>query len=280
MSRTFLIALLASSLWAQKADVVSSIKPNKSNDNRRMFSMMPGGRMNATNVTLKALIVVAYGIREYQISGLPSWAESERYDVMVKPDGATDEAAPPARPPTDAEMKTQQERNRAMLQAVLADRFGLVVHKETKELPIYSLVVGKNGPKLTEATEQPPMEAESGGPQIARGGAAGAPVRGAQMIRMGRGQLSGQMPISALASQLSSSLGRNVIDNTGLTGSYDIKLTWSPEDGAPVGPDAPPSESGPSVFTAIQEQLGLKLENSKGQVEVVFVDKAQKPTEN
>ena len=286
------IACLAISASAQKFEV-ASIKPNKENDHRIMFGMQPGGRFSATGVTLKRLMVFAYGVREYQLTGLPAWADTDRYDISAKAEGAAD-AAPQDRPPTPAEMQTRQEKTRAMLQDLLADRFGLVMHRETKELPVYNLVVGKNGPKLVETPADPPSG--SGDAPIRVGGLTVAPGAGqgarAQMISIGRGQISGsRMAMPMLVNQLSANLGRNVIDKTGLTGLYDIKLTWTPEEGQtmmpPPGanpgegrPDSAPLDSGPSMFTAIQEQLGLKLEPGKGPVEMIVVDKADKPTEN
>jgi bla regulator protein BlaR1 len=267
MHRIFLATALAGAVFAQKFEV-ASIKPNKSNDHRIMIGIQPGGRFNASNVTVKQLITMAYGIRDYQVSGLPSWAESDHYDIAAKPEGG-DSSAPDA--------KTQQEKMRAMIKDLLADRFGMKTHSETKELPIYALVVAKNGPKMEESKENAPEAADG----VPRG-------RGGQMIRMGRGQLSGQeMRMDMLVNQLSQILRRNVVDKTGLTGKYDIKLNWTPdpgEGGMMPGPSdgAPPpsADSGPSIFTAIQEQLGLKLDSQRGPVELVVVDKIERPSEN
>jgi len=287
------IACLAVTAWGQKFEV-ASIKPNKENDHRVMFGMQPGGRFSATGVSLRRLMVFAYGIRDYQLSGLPAWADSDRYDINAKAEGAADDAAPQDRPPTQAEMQTRQEKTRAMLQDLLADRFGLQIHRETKEMPVYNLVVAKNGPKLVESKNDAPSG--SGDAPIRVGGMAVGGSEGpsrSQMVRIGRGQISGdRVPMTMLVNQLSANLGRNVIDKTGLTGSYDVKLTWTPEEGqmmipggGPGGagegrPEAGAIDSGPSIFTAIQEQLGLKLEPAKGPVEMIVVDKADKPTEN
>ncbi len=270
---------------AQKFEV-ASIKPTAASDPRRMmFGMQPGGRFTASNVTLKQLIMFSFGIREYQVSGLPGWADSDRYDVSAKgeDDGS---AAAPNRALSEAEMKTRQEKNRAMMQDLLAERFGFKFHRETKEMPIYALVVAKGGPKLLESKPDAPdiIEGASGPSASGRGG----PQQRGQMIRMGRGTITGQqMSMAMLATQLSSMLGRNVLDKTGVTGQFDIKLSWSPDEGQGVmmrgaGEDRPePSASdGPSVFTALQEQLGLKLDSTKGPVEMIVVDKIEKPTAN
>jgi bla regulator protein blaR1 len=267
--------------WAQKFEV-ASIKPTSASDPHRvMFGMQPGGRFSANNVSLKQLMLFSFGIREYQLTGLPSWADSERYDITAK--GEDDGSAVPNRMPTQAEMQSRQEKTRAMMQDLLAERFGLKFHRETKDLPIYSLVPAKGGPKLVEKKQEPVVDA-TGGPSV--DGGRGPQPRG-QMIRMGRGSITGeQMSTAMLVNQLSSILGRNVVDKTGLTGQYDVKLSWAPDEsqGAliPGHEDRPESSGsdGPSVFTALQEQLGLKLESGKGPVEVVVVDKVEKPTQN
>jgi uncharacterized protein (TIGR03435 family) len=157
------------------------------------------------------------------------------------------------------------------MKSLLKDRFKLEFHRETKELPTYALVVGKGGSKLKKS------EIEDGGSD--------RPGRGG-MMRMGRGQINAQgIPMAGLANQLSQQLGRSVIDKTELTGDYDIKLEWTPdanEGGAFRGAEAHEEArpEGPSLYTALQEQLGLKLESSKGMVEILTVDKAEKPSEN
>src|SRR5262249_987524 len=160
--------------------------------------MAPGGRFSATGVDVKRLMAMAYNVRDYQITGLPSWAESDQFDITAKPEGD----APPqeGRAPTPAEMQTQQQKMRAMLKDLLADRFGLKIHTETKELPVYALVLAKGGPKMQESTVVPPPPDRDGG---GRG-------RGGQVIRMSRGQIDGQgMPMQMLVNQLSTILGRN-----------------------------------------------------------------------
>ncbi len=228
---------------------VASIKPSAPGGRGVRLQMAPGGRLDASNVTVKILIQQAYGVKDFQISGGPGWINSDRYDLVAKADsdiGRHEELMP-------------------LMQKLLADRFQLTIHRDTKELPIYALVVGKNGPKLKESASDNP------GPQI----------------RMGRGLIDGRgMGLDMLASQLSNPLGRTVLDRTGLKGQYDIKLEWTPEDGPGHGPGdgpeaaPPPDTTGPSIFTALQEQLGLKLETQKGPVEIIVIDRIEKPTEN
>jgi uncharacterized protein (TIGR03435 family) len=254
---------------------VASIKPNRSGTNMIRFMFNPSG-LSGTNVTLAMLIRTAYGIEENQISGGPSWLKSEHYDVDAKMDGAT----------ADALHKLAEDQRRVatqhMLQALLADRFKLAVHHDSKELSIYALVVAKSGPKLQQAKPGDTYPNGIKGPDgIGRGG----------VMRMGRGQLTGQaLPMSALARLLTGQLGRTVVDKTGLQGDYDFTLQWTPDEseGASFrGPDTGPQgsapsadSSGPSLFTALQEQLGLKLESQNGPVETYVIDHAEKPSEN
>jgi uncharacterized protein (TIGR03435 family) len=252
--RSISILLLASAAApAQKVFEVASIKPNAENDNRIMIRMQPGGRFTATGVTLKQLMNQAFNVRDSQITNGPGWISSDRYDVNAKAEGAGDRIPP--------------EELRPMLRALLEERFQLKTHKETREMSVYALVVGKSGSKLT------PSKAERG-PQL----------------RMGRGQLSGtRAPVALLAFHLAQQLGRTVIDKTGLQGDYDFTLEFTPEPGhgggpfgGPTPPDAVPAagSSGPTIFTAVQEQLGLRLESQKGPVEIIVIDHVAKPTEN
>jgi uncharacterized protein (TIGR03435 family) len=276
-------AAFALSGFAQKFEV-ASIKPNHANDGRRMIGMRPGGRFTAAGISLKELLAFAYNVRDYQLSGLPSWADSDRYDIDAKPEGPMD-GPTPGKMRSDAEMQTQRQKIGAMMADLLEQRFGLKIHRETKEMPVYALVVAKNGPKLVESKPDAPdmVPTPSGrGPApdaIATGGR--GPIRGERMsIRPGE-ILAQEMPLSFLANQLSSTLGRNVIDKTGLTGHYDIKLTWTPDDTEFARKNGEPApDSGPSIFTAVQEQLGLKLESSKAPVDLIVVDHVEKPTEN
>ncbi|HYL75938.1 MAG TPA: M56 and DUF3738 domain-containing protein [Bryobacteraceae bacterium] len=241
---------------------VASIKPSAPGGLAARFMMAPGGRVNINNINVKFLIQQAYQVRDFQITGGPGWIGSDRYDIVAKGEG---------------DEQISQEQMRAMMQGLLADRFKLVIHRETKELPVYSLVLGKNGPKLKETPE---TEGVPGPDGVRRGG---------MQVRMGRGLINGQgMTMEMLATQLANQLGRTVIDKTGLKGGYEVKLEWTPEQGqGPAiqregGGDAPPTtaDSGPTIFTALQEQLGLKLESTKGPVTIIVIDSVEKPTEN
>jgi uncharacterized protein (TIGR03435 family) len=243
----------------------------------------PGGRFTATNISLKALIHFAYGVQDFQISGGPAWLESDKYDVEAKAEGSSEGDM---RSMSEEQRQLELDKRKLMMQALLAERFRLVLHKESKEAPIYALVVAKNGPKLKEATaeELAPPNLKDMPDRPDRKGL----LRGEGM-RMGRGEVSGQaVKLGFLADVLSNQpeLGRTVLDKTGLTGTYDFTLKWTPEEppGAMFkGPgDAPPAAdaNGPSLFTALEEQLGLKLESQKGPVDLLVIDHAEKASEN
>jgi bla regulator protein BlaR1 len=233
---------------------VASIKPNRSGS--RGFSIgSPGGRFIATNVTLQECIQMAYHVADYRLTGGPSWLNSERYDIEAK-----------------AEHAVPKEQLMPMLQALLADRFKLAFHWETKERPGYALIVGKNGPKLHEAASDHTS------------------------ISGRRGQLTGRgMSMSQLADALSRQLGQTVLDKTGLRGAFDLTLEWTPDenqthifamqkgvgDGREEAQAPSTAEpSGPSIFTALQEQLGLKLESGKVPTQIFMIDHADKPSAN
>jgi bla regulator protein blaR1 len=235
----------------------ATIKPNSSSDHRVLLSLPPGGRFISTGTTLKMLMTEAYNVRDFQIFGGPGWLNTDRWDIAAKADDVAD--------------RISIEQFRPMLRALIEDRFQLRVRREMKELPAYILSVGKGELKLHANSGEP-------GP----------------MLRMGRGELTGkkvQMPMILQA--LSQQLGRPVIDKTGLTGEYDFALQWTPEPGQggfpggpPGGPPGagpeppPPGADGPSIFTAIQEQLGLRLDSQKAPVETIVIDGVEKPSEN
>ena len=201
-----------------------------------------GARVTATAVTLLDLITSAYGVRYEQVAGGPGWMNTSHYDIVAKAGG---------------EAPLTKEESRQMMQALLAERFLLRIHRETREAPVYALIVGKNGPKLKETSAGAP------GDNFVRGGPAGMHMEAT------RGTME------QLARQLSATAGRPVINKTGLTGYYAYQLDWTPGNRP-----ADPESDTPSLFTAIQEQLGLKLETAKGPMEMLIVDRAEKPTEN
>ena len=252
---------------------VASVKPNKSGDQRVMMQLPPTGRLTATNISLRLLLRQAYDVQDFQIVGGPNWLNSDRFDIVAKaPEGMT-----------------SPEQIRPMLRALLADRFKLVAHNETREMPIYSLVParsdGRLGPRLSVAKVdcQSRQTARRGGPPPAPP-QPGQPIECGAM--MGPGNLNvGGMPMSELARSLSPLVGRIVIDKTGLNGRYDFQMTYAPEGRgfgpAPGGGEPPPVDPNtPSLFTALQEQLGLKLESERAPVDVVVIDRVEQPTED
>jgi bla regulator protein BlaR1 len=219
------------------------------------MTTLPGGRVSMKNVTLRLLIEMAWDLRDHQFIGAQGWLDTEHFDILAKPETEI---------PRTPEGRELQQR---MIQTLVAERFGLVFHRETKEMPVYALVPAKNGPKL--ATSAPDTQASS---------------------LMNRGKLEcKRTKTSVLAKMLASTLGRSVVDQTGLTGDYDFTMEWVPDMGESMGPkglpegppkEAPQAPDGPSLFTAIQEQLGLKLESQKGPVEMFVIDRAARPSEN
>jgi uncharacterized protein (TIGR03435 family) len=229
----FLLALtLAPRMAAQSFDA-ASIKPaDPEHIGLQIYSPNPGS-FRAMAADIKRLMAFAYNVRDIQVSGGPRWADTELFDIEAKATG----------PATTAEF-------RLMVQSLLADRFQLKLHRESKEQAVFHLVVGKNGPKLT------PVDSAGLG------------------IGLGKTQLNGRgANMSGLAGVLSSRVGNEVSDKTGLAGFYNFTLTWTPDEAAAT-------ETGPSIFTALQEQLGLKLEPSKGVVEMLVIDGVERPSGN
>jgi uncharacterized protein (TIGR03435 family) len=269
---------------------VASIKPNNSGDGR-VFAQTQPGRMSMTNVTLKLLIRQAYQLQDFQITGGPGWMTSDHFDVIAKmPEGFQPTPGPPAPGAGPGPLQL-------MLRALLADRFKLTVHNETKESPIYALIVarsdGRLGPQLKKSeTDCAAMFAAGRGRGRGPMPPPGPPQPGESIpcgMRIGPGNLvMGGSPLSQFANSLGMFSGRIVLDRTGLTGNYDINLTWTPDQMPRPAGDGPPPQingvavdpNGPSLFTAVQEQLGLKLDSQRGPVEVLVIDRAEKPVEN
>jgi uncharacterized protein (TIGR03435 family) len=263
---------------------VASIKPN--NSEIGLFKMMfVQDGFSATSVTLRMLIRTAYGVEDSQIFGAPNWLNSKKYDVEARMESAV---ADEFRKMSEDQRYAERRR---MLQALLADRFKLTVHHETKQLGGYVLVIAKNGPKLQEAK---PGHTYSNGIKDV-GQPTGADTFKLGRYRGGRGELIGQgWPMAKLVRLLSEDiLNRSVVDNTGLTGNYDFTLHWTvaEESQGPLfkgagdeqqvtGSTPLPESWGPSFFTAIQEQLGLKLESQKGPGRILVIDHVERPSEN
>jgi uncharacterized protein (TIGR03435 family) len=301
---------------------VASIKPSAPPGRGVIRKDSPGGpgsgdpgRVTYTFSTIRDLMVDAYGVKRYQVSGGPKWLDSEPFDIVAKvPEGAT------------------KEQVKVMLQNLLAERFKLTLHRETKELPMYALVVGAKGPKLKDSNfaDSQPKEGGRGeaGAQAAapppplpprldksrvKIGPDGCPETppmaggraGNFMIMTPNGEcmVSNGQTMDGLARQLSNRFDRPVIDQTGLKGKYDLKLRYDPssmpagrggtimmiKDGPGPGPAGgdpanritPDGDPPPSIFNALQQQLGLKLEARKGPVDLLVIDQVEKtPTEN
>jgi uncharacterized protein (TIGR03435 family) len=252
------VALLTIGMLCQTFDV-ASVKASKSTGGRVTITSDPG-RISYTNIMLRRLLLAAYDVKNYQLVG-PEWLDTLRFDITARiPDGAT------------------EEQFQAMLRDLLATRFKMTIHRESKELPIYALVVAKNGPKI-----KPHDGASTGEEQVAAmqkdEGKDGFPVLSlptAGLVietRNGRARVTAKdVPIEKLADLLSGQAGRPVFDSTGLAGNYSFVLYFTPESG---------DSSEPFLFAALQQQLGLKLESRKGPVELLVVDHAERvPTEN
>ena len=237
-------------------DVVS-VRENKS-DSGMMRWMYTADGLNITNLSIKALIASAYDIKQFLISGGPSWVDSTAFDVQAK-------VAPEDVP---AMKKLTPTQRGLMLRKILAERFHLAVHIETKTLPVYDLVLAAGGPKF-KASAPNPAPSPDADPSDK--------PKPRSWISMGDGMLKLQdMPLSGLANQLGYSLERIVIDKTGLTGKYDLSLRWTPVNEPPATDADPP----PDLFNALQEQLGLKLEPSKGPVQTLVIDHVEMPSAN
>ena len=230
---------------------VATIKPSDPNQ-RRLYSIS-GTEVTAVGATVSDLIVFAYGVHTRQISGAPAWVESDKFDIRGKPEGGGQPNPP---------------QFKKMLQKLLADRFQLALHHDKKQLAVYALIVGKNGPKLTRSEAASPI------PNLVPRGPGNWPVHNATM--------------EEVAGVMQSHLDRPVVDQTKLKERFDFQLQWTPDETTQFtsvgGPSEPPkpegAESLPDLFTAIQQQLGLKLESTKAQADVLVVDKVEKPSEN
>ena len=231
---------------------VATIKPATPDRPGKGF-MVRGRQFSTLNTSLGDLITFAYGIHAKQIIGAPAWVDTEKFDLAAQPNGEGQ--------PNDKQWK-------AMIQKLLADRFKLAFHRDKKELSVYAIVVGKNGPKLTKS------ESTGNLPGLFFRGPGNLPAINATMA-----DFAGVMQ--------SAVLDRPVVDQTGITGRWDFTLLWTPDEfqfaGLGVKPPPPPANNAaapPDLFTAFQEQLGLKLESTKAQAEVFVIDKVAKPTEN
>jgi uncharacterized protein (TIGR03435 family) len=255
----------------------ASVKPSdRGNPPGQAIRRQPGGRFNTINSPVRMLITFAYQIQGYQLVGGPDWINDTRYDIVAKMEGDP----PPVVPGTGADHMMLATRS------LLADRFKLKIHKETRELDIYALTMarqgGKPGPKLVPARggcSPEELAARRGAPPPGPGG----PPPVVCGIQQGPGRIRfGNYPLELFARSISGRVGRAVVDRTGLTGNWEFELEFQPEvppGQLPPGATPPPVDpDAPNFFTAIQEQLGLKLDATKGPVEVWVIDGVERPT--
>lgn len=263
---TLVLIIAGGGLFAQPPDPafgafeVATIKPTATDwDAGRYMRMQTPVQFVAKNYPLKNLLAAAFNLAPQEISGGPSWIDSERYDIVGKAPGG---------------VRPNQDQQMSMLRALLIDRFKLTFHREQRELPIYALEVAKNGPKMKESAESPSPSPE-GPPPLAfvllpQG--ARLPARNATM-----GEFAAVMQRAAL--------DRPVVDRTGLSGKYDFDLEWRPDETQFNGQfresgATPIQTAKPDLFAAIQEQLGLKLEATKGPIETLVIDQAERASAN
>lgn len=239
----------------------AAVRPNTSGDTRRQIEVLPGGRFNAINMTLWQLLSIAYPSDgkfrdEINLIGGPGWINADRFDIVAKAEGVPQlDTNKPGSTVTDVD-RDAVERIRLMLRRFLAERFTLRLHHETRQLPIYELVMAKTG--------------SSFGPELRKsdgncGRDCGSIRRTGPNTTVGLGVSTG-----SLAHTMSDWVRRTVVDKTGIVGPVDFTLVWAP--------DGTPDSGAPSIFTAVQEQLGLKLEPARGPVDVLVVDSADRPT--
>ena len=256
MKFVILLLIAASGAYGQQSTglpkyEVASIKPTPNDRLDYAFHFEPNGATEASGITLTRLMMTAYGVQGFRIVGGPDWVDSRRWDFQAKPDRVP---APP--------------QFSAMLRALLEDRFQLRTHTETRRLPVYELTIDRKGLKLPVAKGgEPEIQASAGSIHFTN------------------------TPPEGIVGQLSYALGTVVIDKTGLSGRFDFDLRWTPQPGEDGGPStsglppavreqASPISDGPSIFTAIRDQLGLQLKAARGPVNVLVIDRVQLPTAN
>ena len=234
--------LLSSSLHAQSPQQfeVAAIRPNLAGSTAgTSFNLFAGGRLKITNEPIKLLLRVAFELQNVQIVGGPAWLDTDRYDIEAK---------------TGRPEKLERGQLKPLLQSLLAERFHLKFHRETRELNVYALMLAKDGPKFKPKGEGDvsAMNTHSG---------------------PGKSQVTATaVSLDLLAGYLGNRLGRIVLDKTGLNDAYNFTLEWTPDEA--------PESAAPSLVTALREQLGLRLESQKSPVEVLVIDSLQKPSEN
>lgn len=254
----------SAAISAQLSFEVASVRPNTSGPGGTFMRRLPGVGFEAGNVTPRDLILFAYDIQRFYVVGMPAWIETERFDISAR----TGASVPP--PSTGVSVEW------LMVRTLLQDRFRLSVHTETRQMPVYALLLarsdGQLGPQLRRS-QMNCMNAPAPGATVPANAERCANRNNPPGVVSGVGR---EMP--SFVFPLAGYVQRAVVDRTGLTGTWDIDLTFNPDGlaGSPASPDDPR----PSLFTALQEQLGLRLEPSMGPVEVLVIDRIERPTAN
>jgi uncharacterized protein (TIGR03435 family) len=238
----------------------ATVRRNTSSETRRQIEVLPGGRFNAINMTLWQILSIAYPVDgrfrdEIQLTGGPAWIKSARFDIIAKAEGSPRlDTNKPGATVTSAD-REGVERIRLMLRRFLAERFKLRLHQEMQQLPIYELMVVNSDGTF--------------GPELRRSAGDCAPSCGSIRSTAPGNITALDVSTAMLAHSMSGWVGRTVVDRTGITGRVDLALNWAPEGVA--------DSTAPSIFTAVQEQLGLKLQSTRGPVDVLVIDAAEMP---
>jgi uncharacterized protein (TIGR03435 family) len=239
---------------------VASVKPHPGVDRPVSIGSPSPGRFRAENVWLRFLIEMAWNVKDFQVSGGPAWASSDRFDISA-----------------EIPANVRFEEMRPMLQYLLEDRFQLALHRASKELPVYALVAAKGGIKLQTSGEGDCVSRQK--PRDSCG----------SMMTSPRSISGTAISMEQFTAALSNTMQRTVIDKTGFAGKFDVHLEWTEDQSTPglyapglrpAGPAASPDLSGPAIFTVLQEKLGLKLESATAPVPTLVIDHAAKPSAN
>jgi uncharacterized protein (TIGR03435 family) len=246
---------------------VASIKRNLSGNEGSRGRIQPGGRVSFTNEPLRRMILDAYRLQDFQLVGGPDWVSADRWDVVAKAEGD---------PPISQVLE--------MIRTLLADRFKLVTHQEMRDAPIYALVIAKPDHRLGGQLHQSSTDcAALAADARARGGTPPPTVNG--RVSCGMNTNDGYLEANAVtmgvfARRIATIAGRTVVDKTDLTGNFDLTLKWTPDASPGADRPAAANSESPTFFTALQEQLGLKLESQRGSVEFLVIDSAEHPLED
>ena len=273
--------LIAQSIPAANGQTLTfeaaSVKPNKSTERNRGAGFQPGGRFLARNMTLRALVGIAYGTPQplpaFRVVGGPGWSDSDGFDVEAKTVGEFQDTQGGPGFSNSGEL---------MLRTLLAERFSLKVHTETRDLPIYALVQARGNGSLGPRLRRSNVDCDAARAAVVAARRAGTPPNPADRpVCAFRGFTGSGVTLEQLGAVLTPLLQRVVLDRTGLAGRFDVDLALTPDQmRRPDAPGPNGSLDSPSIFTTLQEQLGLKVESTRGPVDVVVIDAAEHPTEN